>query len=294
MAKLRFAQVLTEEFLRQRYLEERQHTTSIGLELGINAETVRNYLKRFQIPLRRPSESNRPSVDSSGFHTLSTDWHAYWTGFLTADGCVYVNEQRNEQRVQLILHIADADHLRNLQQGLKITVPVHLRPHGQRPIAKITIHDPTLVSVLARWGVVPNKSLIMSWPTHLPSALVPAYIRGYFDGDGTIYHRHRTSQQRSWTETVCRFISGSVPFLEGLQHELNARGIQTHAIYRNQKSNAFFLPVSGRRENLLAFSHLLYEGSTICLERKRQIFLEMEDYHAKHPRTGARLRYQTA
>jgi LAGLIDADG-like domain len=268
--------VLTEDFLRQRYLEERQYAVSIGSELGIDAATERNFMKRFNILLRTSSESRRPSVDSSGFHMLSTDWHAYWTGFLAADGCVYINEKKDEQRVQLILHIADADHLRNLQQGLKTAIPVYLRPHGQRLIARIVIHDSNLVNALAHWGIVPNKSLIMSWPTHLPSTAILAYIRGYFDGDGTVFHRHWTSQNRSWTETVYRFISGSVPFLEGLQQELNKRGIQTHAIYRNQEANAFFLPSSSRRENLLTFSRLLDEGSTVYLEHKRNIFREME------------------
>lgn len=295
MAKLghrKFAHVLTEDFLRQRYLEERQSTTSLSKELGIEVETVRNYLKRFQIPLRTSKESRHKFVDSSGFEDLSTDWHAYWTGFIAADGCIFTDPKRkNVERVQIILKISDVDHLQDLQRGLKTSVPVTLY-NGQRDVAKLILYDHDWIKALAKWGIVPNKTLTMPWPAQLPSASIPAYIRGYFDGDGTVYQRHRSQPGTTWTETVCRFISGCVPFLEGLQQELHERGIQTNRIYSNQNTNAFVLPLSTRRENLLAFSALLYTDCTVCLERKRTIFREMEAYHTTHPRKGTHLRYQ--
>jgi hypothetical protein len=157
---------------------------------------------------------------------------------------------------------------------------------------QISLFDKNLVSVLGYWGIVPNKTFNMSWPEHLPPDLIPAYIRGYFDGDGTVFTRYRSRPTGQYPETVCRFISGSVPFLEALQAELNKRQIATRAIYRNQKTNAFVLPLSTQRENLLAFSALVYRDCTVCLERKRAIFQKMENYHAIHPRTGANLRFQ--
>jgi LAGLIDADG-like domain len=289
MAKLgsrKFAHVLTEDFLRQRYLQERQSTTSLSKELGIPVDSVRNYLKRFQVPIRTSRESRHKFVDSSGFNDLLTDWHAYWAGFIAADGCVFVDARRkNVERVQIILKISDVDHLQNLQRGLKTSVPVTLY-NGQRKVAKLILYDHDLVKALAKWGIVPNKTLTMPWPTHLPLPAIPAYIRGYFDGDGTVYQRHRSQPGTSWTETVCRFIPGSVSFLEGLEQELHKQGIQTNRIYRNQNTNAFVLPLSTKRENLLVFSDLIYTNCTVCLERKQAIFREMEAYHSTHPRKG--------
>lgn len=292
MAKHKFTHVLTEELLRKRYLEERKSLEAIGEEVGADRNTVRNYMNRFNIPARTSAESRHVSLDSSGFSELTTDWHAYWTGFLAADGCVFINEKKRQAFVSVVLKMSDADHLRDLQRGLKTTVPVLEGYNGQRDTARIVIYSRDLIAALAQWGVVPNKTLTMPWPTQLPTAAIPAYIRGYFDGDGTIYQRYRSQFSTTWTETVCRFISGSVPFLEGLKRELDIRGIHTNRIYRNQTSNAFVLPLSSRRENLLTFAHLIYTDCTICLERKRAIFREMEAYHADHPRKGAHLRYQ--
>jgi hypothetical protein len=290
---LQYKQILTEDFLRQQYIDLRKSTIIIASEVGVNYQTVNNYIRQFGIPLRTAVQSRSNPVNSSGFVDLTTDWHAYWVGFLAADGCVFIDKKKNEARLQLGLKMSDADHVRNFQQGINTKRPVVVGNDGKRDMAKIAINDRNLVDILAKWGIVPNKTLVMNWPSNLPPNMVPAYIRGYFDGDGTIFQRHRSAPGTIWTETVCRFISGSVPFLEALANELNKRGVQTLRIYRNQKSNAFFLPVSSRRENLLAFASVIYTGSTVCLERKRTIFQEMEAYHAANPRAGSHLRYQT-
>ena len=290
MAKQQFTNILTESFLQQRYVEEGQSTAAIALEAGVTHVTVNRYLRRSNIPLR----FNKPvkhTADSSGFRDLSSDWHAYWLGFIAADGCVHKVKGKNSVMLQLHLQKSDADHMSNFMRGLKVSAAIHMQPKTNS--AQILLYDKNLVSALAPWGIVPNKTLTMPWPARLPSALVPAYIRGYFDGDGTVFQRQHSKPSGQYLETICRFISGSVSFLEGLQQELQTRGIATQTIRRNQQSNAFHLPVSSRRENLLAFADLLYRDCTVCLERKRSIFQEMERYHAEHPRTGSNRRFKT-
>lgn len=291
--------ILTETFLTQRYLGEHQSACSIGSELGINEVTVSQYLRRYHIPVRSNKESKHTHVDYAGFDNLSDDWHAYWIGFLAADGCVFVNEKEGHARVQLTMKDSDIEHIRNFQQGIKTTarVTVNANPAGRNSsnkVAKIAVSNPHLVRALAQWGIVPNKTLTLTWPDNIPASLIPAYIRGYFDGDGTVYLRYHSRPTGCFPETNCRFISGSVSFLERIQKELRDRNIKTRAIYRNQKSNAFVLPISSQRENLLSFSDMLYRDCTVYLERKRAIFQEMKTYHTEHPRTGSNIRFATS
>lgn len=270
-----YSDLLTEPFLRQKYVIEQLSIVSIAAEVGVSGLTVRNSLKQFAIPIRPEPRQNL--VDCSGFVDLSSDWHAYWLGFIAADGCVYVDEQRHDYRLQIVLKLSDADHLRDFQHGIQASAPVIVGFNGQRDVAKITISDRFLIDALATWGIVPNKSLIIRWPDHLPDALVPAFIRGYFDGNGTIYQRHRSNERTSWTETVCRFVSGSVPFLDSLELELAKRHIRIIKRYRNQDTNAHVLPLSGRKENLLAFADLIYQGSTVSLPRKKALFASLRE-----------------
>lgn len=266
------ANLLTETFLRQAYEERGRTATAIGAETGVSSETVLSYLRRYDIPIRPKGYHlwRYKGIDSRGFADVSTDWHAYWIGFLAADGYIRANDR--EQAVHLRLKASDADHLTSLKEGLQADAPVQYLTNGGYPAAQIILRDQALVDALARWGVGPHKTMTLSWPDNLGNTLVPAYIRGYFDGDGTIYQRQRSSATSTWNETVCRFISGSLSFLERLADELTQRGIQVRKLYRNQNSNTYVLPLSSIRSNLLAFAALMYEGSTIALARKRAIF----------------------
>jgi len=295
---MKYAHILTESFLRRRYLEEQQSLQVIADEVGTHDTTVLYYMRRYHIPTRAHAEALHTPADYASFDDLSDDWHAYWIGFIVADGCVFLDEKHSHARVQLSVKESDIEHIRNFQEGIKTSARIRVvsNPAGRNApgkVAIVAISNPHLVHALAKWGIVPNKTLSLEWPTDFPPALIPAYIRGYFDGDGTVYLRQRSRPGVQWLETVCRFISGSVPFLESLQKELQERGIKTLPSYRNQQSNAFILPVSSQRENLLAFSDLLYRDCTVYLERKRAIFQEMELYHAEHPRTGLNLRFKS-
>ena len=47
---------------------------------------------------------------------------------------------------------------------------------------------------LIKQGCVPNKSLILTFPNkyQVPKNLINHFIRGYFDGDGSIYEYSKT------------------------------------------------------------------------------------------------------
>jgi hypothetical protein len=63
-------------------------------------------------------------------------------------------------------------------------------------------------------GCVPNKSLILKFPT-INEGLISHFIRGYFDGDGTVgeYQNVKNSNSKTLRSGMC---SGSKEFLEEL------------------------------------------------------------------------------
>lgn len=56
---MKFKNILTKEFLQQKYLKERLSTYQIAKLVGCSAMTVYCYLKKFGIPIRTISEANR-------------------------------------------------------------------------------------------------------------------------------------------------------------------------------------------------------------------------------------------
>jgi hypothetical protein len=65
-------------------------------------------------------------------------------------------------------------------------------------MAKLLIRNSKLWEDLNKWGCVPNKSLILKFPDseifNNDESLILSFIRGYFDGDGSLgYYMHSKS-----------------------------------------------------------------------------------------------------
>jgi len=110
----------------------------------------------------------------------------------------------------------------------------------------------------------------MAFPHELPKHLHSAFVRGFFDGDGSIYYRDR----RGWRATQCKFVSGSRDMLVGLGTVLTDAGIAVGRMCRGS-GRALVLPVLTRQTNLRRFSQYLYAGATVWLWRKRAVFEEL-------------------
>ncbi|HEX8144102.1 MAG TPA: LAGLIDADG family homing endonuclease [Pyrinomonadaceae bacterium] len=265
----RIRKLLTKDFLSAEYVEKHRNQEDIAHDFGLCQQTICNYLRKHGLIARH--EGRRlypPPTNLEGFESPSSDWHAYWLGFIAADGCVFTADgRRTHNIVKIEIKGTDIDHLNEFRRGLG--TPVTIKPTVEGKVC-ITIHSSRFVKILQKWGIVQRKSLVMPFPL-LPAQYLWAYIGGYFDGDGTIYWR-------SWRgrsvppQPVCRFISGSHDFLFDLSLRLQRDGIETRPIQHNKGSRAMYLPLSSRRDNLRRFAGLLYPKACIALPRKCAAF----------------------
>ncbi len=90
-------------------------------------------------------------------------------------------------------------------------------------------------------------------------------MRGYFDGDGSISVTKRTKQKQI-------HILGNYDFILKFQQILvDELKLSKTKIFK--KENIYYLNYSGNI-NIRLIKDFFYNDFTICLERKRQIFLE--------------------
>jgi len=257
---------LTQVALQRAYVDRRQRASTVASELGVSRQSVLNYLRGYGLSVREPGELRRRYTlcNAGPFADPQTDWHAYWLGFLAADGCVFTANGR--YLVRLRLKDSDVDHVRNFARGTGSNAPVTTRDG----YAQVEYFDRELVGALARWGIVPSKTLTIGLPCDFPQHLLPAYIRGYFDGDGSIYWRSRGG----WRDATCKFVSGSAPMIEGLRATLTCAGVATGKISPGS-GRAIVLPVLAARPNLCRLAEYLYADATVWLPRKRTVFEEL-------------------
>ena len=204
----------------------------------------------------------------SFFKDIQTEEQAYWCGFIMADG--FVTEYANNScELSIKLQARDGDHLKKFNKAINGNVPVTYAnrstklPNGSFVNSKescIRLYSEEMFHDIAKYGVIPHKSLVKQFPDNIPEYLISHYIRGYFDGNGTI-----VCSQNKYIS--CSFATGSADFACGLQHKLEEHGILSGKICKSKYAHCFRIQIRGII-NTDNFLHFLYDNSTVYLDRK--------------------------
>ena len=119
---------------------------------------------------------------------LSSDFDAYFLGLLLTDG--YIARDR-----EIGIDLTDEDCVQFLSKTINKDYKTYepssgnINVEGKKKRHRLILSDVKLVSDIARFGVVPNKSKILTGPKLLPEEekYIPYIIRGIIDGDGCIF-----------------------------------------------------------------------------------------------------------
>jgi intein/homing endonuclease len=158
-------------------------TTKTSEMLNVSPSTIQKYLKKNNL---KPLGINRPYKNKYNTHFFSeyTKESVYWAGFIMADGCI--SDTNTTHNVQIMLSIKDKSHLQKLSEIINFTGPLYEYKKNNsitiRMSGKKIIND-----LFNKYGITKKKSLIAEFPKQLPRELYSHFIRGYFDGDGSIY-----------------------------------------------------------------------------------------------------------
>jgi intein-encoded DNA endonuclease-like protein len=250
---------------------------TLGNKYNMTPSGILYALKQRKCPIRTVKKwMQKYTVDETFFETIDTEEKAYWLGFMFADG----NVQGRQFRVGLA--VVDKDHLEQFKKALKTDRPIKF--NRGRKFANSLSHDSVTIQIgsmkmvadLIRHGCVPAKSLIIKYPITIPEYLQVHFIRGVFDGDGSITNSHNR---------VFR-IAGTLHLLSGIQQIL-MQYLAVNMTEIRPQGNIFELKYGGTQQ-VLKISDWLYKDATIWLPRKRAVFEEIRQgishgyNHARH------------
>lgn len=170
----------------------------------------------------------------------------YWLGYLCADGNVNYNKISRNYTVSLFSK--DKEIIDKFMNFIGNRCKYHLRK--QNGIHQAYIGSKQLCDFLIELNIVPNKSLVLN--PNLP--LTSDFLRGYFDGDGSIRKDRKE----------CKFTCGSKVFIRRICQVLDNLEI----FYKIRiKGNAEDICIE-RALSCEKLLHFLYKDSSIHLERK--------------------------
>lgn len=238
----------------------------IAKKYKVSESTLSNKLKSEGIHILEPSEMNHKySLNQHYFDNIDTSNKAYILGLLYADGC---NTGRS---ITISLQEKDKEILNKINLEFESNRPLYFKNYRKKNIKhqnqySLTIVNKHFTEQLNKWGVIPRKSLKITFPLWLQKELIPHFIRGYFDGDGCIPNNIKEMRVTLIsTEKFCEVLSVH------LKEKLNIHCSISYC-HNNANSPTRELRISGKKQTQ-KFLEYIYKDAELFFERKYDLFL---------------------
>lgn len=268
------------------YIRKHLSMTKIGIIFGNKSHWWCNQFKKYNLKARNHNEKGKLyHCDKDYFETIDTEEKAYWLGFLYADGFIQSKTKDNSRKVGLSLGIKDIEHLEKFKKCLKSNYPIKIytnteksfNPNGQ--YCRIIITEEKMASDLENKGCIEHKTNILTFPSEdiLSYNLQKHFIRGYFDGDGSIWC---TLNKGNTIPTYNIDYCGTDELLTGIMNVLIKekvikRGYKFDKRKEGQIVSRFRF---GGNQAALLFCHYIYDNATIYLQRKYDRYQELLEW----------------
>lgn len=239
-------------------------------EFECSRRTLSKILKENNITIKDNSINSRKyNHDETFFDSIDTEHKAYWLGFMYADGFIEAKRQHGNQKFGISLSIIDIEHLEKFKKDLKSNNPIKIYKgsgyNSTGEFAKLLITCQNTVNNLKANGCMEQKTCNLKFP-NLPKNLIRHFIRGYFDGDGSLsyYVKNKRCYEISFV--------GTKDFLTGLMRHLNKE------LKLSTKDSITYQLKLGGNNQVKDILDYLYKDSTIYLDRKYGKYLDLLKY----------------
>jgi hypothetical protein len=189
-------------------------------------------------------------LNENYFESINSDNKAYVLGFIYADGSVYGNY------LSIRLSAKDIEILNFIKSELGYEGNIRKYVVNNNNYVELTISSKKIVEDLIKIGIIENKTYNSKELPIFNENLKNATLRGFFDGDGSIY----SNNSRGYVEyTIC--FSGNISVLNQIKKILEKYEISSCKI-RYRYNN----------ENIEKIYNLLYNNAQFYLKRKKERF----------------------
>jgi hypothetical protein len=224
--------------------------------------SIGNVLKKNNIK----SRIRKHKCNEDYFEKIDSNEKAYWLGLLFADGYVRKRKQLNGKHKQggvvgISLKSGDEYLLEKLIIDLESTYKLTKQIKNNFSSYKLEVNSSKMTDDLINLGCVPNKSLKLL-PPNLTDEFISHFIRGYFDGDGSI---GRYNGNLKFT------LLGTNELLSWILNFFKQKGIKTNPKICKRK-NIYTIQVNSKLDIELIKNILYTSSNNYYLKRKKEKF----------------------
>lgn len=199
-----------------------------------------------------------PIYVNNNYFSEQNNRMAYIMGFLAADG----NVSKNGNRIQSQLSLKDKGHLEMIQSEIGGCEVYEYESNGYKSCGWHCCSS-QIKKDLAVYGIIPHKTGTLSIPKVLDKQYWKDFIRGYFDGDGSIC--------KDGTGFRVTITSANKEILEDINSYFEENGIKPSNLYKDHNN----ICIRFRSQASIDIYNLLYYNDCLCLKRKKEKYIEL-------------------
>lgn len=246
-------------------------------EFHSTPNTLKKLFKENGIKIRSQQEQlileniKRTKQINHYFFTVLDEVNTYYLGFFAADATV--RKDRNE--IKIGLSSVDKDFLSELKARLDTEkeIKTYITNNGFE-CCELSFSSAQIKQDLAKYHIVPNKTHLGLKLDVIPEHLKMAFIKGFFDGDGSFTYNKNTKQCK------VAFTSHTKDILEDIKNYF-----ETGNIYQDKRNGIYSLEFSTYPSMMIM--NKFYKIKSPYLKRKYQKYIEYLELRNNFPRDKA-------
>lgn len=239
-----------------------------------NVDLVKKVLKEKGVHIRTATEAtfihnlnqSQYNKNHNYFKTESSNM-AWILGFLAADGSI----SKRDNNIHIALSIKDIDVLEKIKTEIEIENPIKTYTTANGfDCCRLDWVSPIHKQDLALYDIVPNKTFLLKPPYKLNKQYWIDYIRGYFDGDGSVnLVKAGRGKALRWqiggaTKEVLQWI------VDFFKDEYNIKPVSILEDNHIRKSKFYYFQYSSIATRQIY--SILYTPNSLYLQRKKEHF----------------------
>lgn len=243
----------------------------IAKKYGCTTMPICSLFKRRGLKFREPTDAiGKYKINIHYFDEIDTQDKAYILGFLYADGWNTSVYEHGHYIAGMTLKSNDRYMLENINNLMESTYPIKTTKQEDREYSTLYFCNKHLVLRLHQLGITPRKTFTTTFPEWLSEELIPHFLRGLLDGDGSIssslfYVNYVGSDALMYS--IRNLLYEKFGFLATMYPHYESDGISQLFIYKY----IYKIP----------FLEWIYKDANLKLERKYNLYLKMIDRY-KH------------
>lgn len=248
----------------------------ISKQLKISKTALIRNLDLLGYNFDRSKSMQKYTLNREYFASINSYEKAYWLGLIYADG----SNKVSKNVFVLGLKQEDSYILELLKNDIKSNVPIKIakdKRGNRQDFYRLEIYNKQFCLNLVKQGVFENKTSILKAPV-LNENLIYSFIRGYFDGDGSICTVIDKNNNTHFKDSIT--FTGTKEIVDYISKYLKETINVNCSIYERhpeRNNNNYTITISGRLQVIKLCEKMYENNNKHYLTRKYEKFLKIKN-----------------